>query len=318
MRKLRLAALVLQEPDASLDYFNVAPKVFLNLADLPATGLVQQGSRIRYRLVDRRRCQRGRTLRQHGQARTGARTTTGDHRRSATGNPLLARARRPLPRTRRTGIGGAGCGGRGDGRAPAQRAPPVGRRGDALPRCQPAHAGRDPCGRDGAARIVRQRAGRAHRVRPAMARRPLAGKHPVDVDPARRRMAGVAGTRRRHGGAARLRRAAGAGAAAGVGVARAAPRPGCDRTQCVAGRAGRHRRHGRTAVVEGRLGDARRRDAGRHRRHAGGAGDAGLAADRGGAPPALAAAWQPALRPGQRQSPRRHQHRAGVRARASG
>jgi len=48
---LRLTALVLQEPDASLDYFNVAPKVFLNLADLPATGLVQEGSRIRYRLV---------------------------------------------------------------------------------------------------------------------------------------------------------------------------------------------------------------------------------------------------------------------------
>lgn len=49
--KLRLAALVLQEPDAALDYFNVAPKAFLNLADLPATGLVQEGSRIRYRLV---------------------------------------------------------------------------------------------------------------------------------------------------------------------------------------------------------------------------------------------------------------------------
>ncbi|MEP6632994.1 MAG: FtsX-like permease family protein [Luteimonas sp.] len=49
--KLRLAALVVQEPDASLDYFNVAPKVFLNLADLPATGLVQPGSRIGYRLI---------------------------------------------------------------------------------------------------------------------------------------------------------------------------------------------------------------------------------------------------------------------------
>src|SRR3546814_6851941 len=34
-----------------MDYFNVAPKVFLNLADLPATGLVQEGSRVRYRLV---------------------------------------------------------------------------------------------------------------------------------------------------------------------------------------------------------------------------------------------------------------------------
>ena len=49
--QFRLAALVAQEPDAALDYFNIAPKVFLNLSDLPATGLVQEGSRIRYRLV---------------------------------------------------------------------------------------------------------------------------------------------------------------------------------------------------------------------------------------------------------------------------
>jgi putative ABC transport system permease protein len=49
--ELRLVALVVQEPDASLDYFNVAPKVFLNLSDLPATGLVQEGSRLGYRLI---------------------------------------------------------------------------------------------------------------------------------------------------------------------------------------------------------------------------------------------------------------------------
>ncbi len=48
---LRIAGLVLQEPDASLNYFNVAPRVFLNLRDLPATGLVQEGSRIGYRLI---------------------------------------------------------------------------------------------------------------------------------------------------------------------------------------------------------------------------------------------------------------------------
>ena len=48
---LRLAALVAQEPGASLDYFNTAPKVFLNLRDLPSTGLVQEGSRIGYRLM---------------------------------------------------------------------------------------------------------------------------------------------------------------------------------------------------------------------------------------------------------------------------
>lgn len=50
-REFRLAALVAQEPDASIDYFNVAPKAFLNLADLASTGLVQEGSRLRYRLV---------------------------------------------------------------------------------------------------------------------------------------------------------------------------------------------------------------------------------------------------------------------------
>ena len=50
-RELRLAALVVQEPDAALDYFNTSPRVFLNLADIPGTGLVQEGSRITYRLV---------------------------------------------------------------------------------------------------------------------------------------------------------------------------------------------------------------------------------------------------------------------------
>ena len=46
-----LSALVVQEPDAVLDYFNTAPKVFIPLADLDATGLVQPGARIVYRLV---------------------------------------------------------------------------------------------------------------------------------------------------------------------------------------------------------------------------------------------------------------------------
>jgi putative ABC transport system permease protein len=48
---LRLAALVTSEPDAALDYFNVAPRVFINIGDLPATGLVQIGSRISYRFI---------------------------------------------------------------------------------------------------------------------------------------------------------------------------------------------------------------------------------------------------------------------------
>jgi putative ABC transport system permease protein len=50
-KSFRLAALMVQEPDALLDYFNTAPRVFIALEDLAATGLVQEGSRISYRLV---------------------------------------------------------------------------------------------------------------------------------------------------------------------------------------------------------------------------------------------------------------------------
>jgi putative ABC transport system permease protein len=49
--QLRLAAWVVQEPEAALDYFAAGPKAFINLDDLPATGLEQEGSRITYRLV---------------------------------------------------------------------------------------------------------------------------------------------------------------------------------------------------------------------------------------------------------------------------
>jgi len=49
--ELRIAALVVAEPDAALDYFNMAPRAFLHLADVAATGLVQEGSRAAWRLA---------------------------------------------------------------------------------------------------------------------------------------------------------------------------------------------------------------------------------------------------------------------------
>lgn len=48
---LRIAGIITREPDNTLDYFGVAPRVIINEADLPATGLVQVGSRISYRLL---------------------------------------------------------------------------------------------------------------------------------------------------------------------------------------------------------------------------------------------------------------------------
>lgn len=50
-REFTIEALVAQEPDAVLDYFNTAPKVFIALDDLASTGLMQPGARIVQRLV---------------------------------------------------------------------------------------------------------------------------------------------------------------------------------------------------------------------------------------------------------------------------
>ncbi|HEV7930292.1 MAG TPA: FtsX-like permease family protein, partial [Nitrosospira sp.] len=48
---LTVAALITQEPDYSIGFINLRPRLLINEADLPATGLVQQGSRISYRLL---------------------------------------------------------------------------------------------------------------------------------------------------------------------------------------------------------------------------------------------------------------------------
>ena len=46
-----VSALITQEPDYSIGFINLRPRVLINAVDLPATGLVQQGSRIGYRLL---------------------------------------------------------------------------------------------------------------------------------------------------------------------------------------------------------------------------------------------------------------------------
>jgi putative ABC transport system permease protein len=49
--QLRVAALLTYEPDRGGDLFNIAPRVLMNVADIPATGLVLPGSRVEYRLL---------------------------------------------------------------------------------------------------------------------------------------------------------------------------------------------------------------------------------------------------------------------------
>ena len=49
--RLRLVARVIKDVDQSVSFASIAPRVHINMADLPATGLVQEGSRINYRLL---------------------------------------------------------------------------------------------------------------------------------------------------------------------------------------------------------------------------------------------------------------------------
>ncbi len=49
--RLTIAAIITHEPDSAIGFINSGPRVLMNAADLPATGLVQVGSRIRYRVL---------------------------------------------------------------------------------------------------------------------------------------------------------------------------------------------------------------------------------------------------------------------------
>lgn len=48
--QFRVAAVLVQEPDRGGDFFSIAPRLLMNLRDLPATQLLQAGSRVSYRL----------------------------------------------------------------------------------------------------------------------------------------------------------------------------------------------------------------------------------------------------------------------------
>lgn len=48
---LRVSALLTLEPDRGISFFSLAPRMVMALADVPATGLIQPGSRVTYRLL---------------------------------------------------------------------------------------------------------------------------------------------------------------------------------------------------------------------------------------------------------------------------
>ncbi len=51
VRGFRVGQILAYEPDRAGDLFSIAPRLLMNLADIPSTGLVQPGSRVEYRLL---------------------------------------------------------------------------------------------------------------------------------------------------------------------------------------------------------------------------------------------------------------------------
>jgi len=49
--RLAVSAVLTQEPDRAGVLFNIAPRLLMNIQDIPATGLIQEGSRVSYRLL---------------------------------------------------------------------------------------------------------------------------------------------------------------------------------------------------------------------------------------------------------------------------
>ena len=49
--ELKVGAILMMEPDRGVNFFTLAPRLLMNLADLPGTGLIQYGSRVTYRLL---------------------------------------------------------------------------------------------------------------------------------------------------------------------------------------------------------------------------------------------------------------------------
>jgi putative ABC transport system permease protein len=48
--QLKVAGVITYEPDRGVNFFAIVPRLMINAADIPATGLIQPGSRVRYRL----------------------------------------------------------------------------------------------------------------------------------------------------------------------------------------------------------------------------------------------------------------------------
>ena len=133
--EFEVAAVLTLEPERSANFFNIAPRLMMNVADVPATGLIQTGSRVSYYLYAagprRTRCKRSKTALQAAPGARPAHRQPGDRpARSA----RVDRARAALPRPDRAARRDPRRRRRRARHAALRRAPPRRLRGDALPR----------------------------------------------------------------------------------------------------------------------------------------------------------------------------------------
>ncbi len=105
---LRVAARVVRFVDQSVGFASFAPRVILNAADLPASGLVQEGSRIGYRLMVAGDAKQVADLRSLAAKPADRGPEAGGRARCASRDTHRAGTRRAFPRTGRAHRRGAG------------------------------------------------------------------------------------------------------------------------------------------------------------------------------------------------------------------
>jgi putative ABC transport system permease protein len=130
--RLRMAAVLSFESDRGANFFSLLPRLIINAADLPATQLIQPGSRAFYRLHvagDPAEVAASKP----GPRPPAARREPRDRRQRPPRGAHRARPGRALPALCGDAGGGAGGGGGGAGDPALRRAPPGRLRGDALP-----------------------------------------------------------------------------------------------------------------------------------------------------------------------------------------
>ena len=139
--ELEVAAVLTLEPERSANFFNLAPRLMMNAQDVPATGLIQTGSRVSYFLYAAGTPQAVTRVRERDPHAPRARPAHRQPRDRPAGGARLGRARAAIPGPHGAARRGARRRGHRAGHAALCRAPPRRLRRDALPRGHAGEAG---------------------------------------------------------------------------------------------------------------------------------------------------------------------------------